>query len=37
MERTADYLSTEAVRPSDTAETPDLAAMGDGGETFGGM
>jgi hypothetical protein len=37
MERSANYLSTTNVRPSDTAETPDLAAMGDGGEPFGGM
>jgi hypothetical protein len=37
MERTPSYMGTEAVRPSDTAETPDLAAMGDGGETFGGV
>lgn len=37
MERSANYLSTTNTRPSDTAETPDLAAMGDGGEPFGGM
>lgn len=37
MERTPMYMGSEAVRPSDTAETPDLAAMGDGGESFGGM
>lgn len=37
MIRPASYLSGAAVRPSDTTETPDLAAMGDGGEPFGGM
>lgn len=37
MERTPMYMGSESVRPSDTAETPDLAAMGDGGEPFGGM
>lgn len=37
MERTPMYMGSESVRPSDTAETPDLAAMGDGGEAFGGM
>lgn len=37
MERTPSYMGSEAVRPSDTAETPDLASMGDGGEAFGGM
>ncbi len=37
MERTPSYMGTTPVRPSDTAETPDLAAMGDGGQTFGGV
>jgi hypothetical protein len=37
MIRSANYLTTGNVRPSDTAETPDLMAMGDPGETFGGM
>ena len=36
MERDCDYMSTGNVRPSDTMETPDLAAIGDGGEAFGG-
>ena len=35
--RTPSYMGSESVRPSDTTETPDLAAMGDGGEPFGGM
>jgi hypothetical protein len=31
------YMGTESVRPSDViAPVPDLASMGDGGETFGG-
>ena len=31
------YMGTESVRPSDQiAPPPDLAAMGNGGETFGG-
>ncbi len=31
------YMGAESVRPSDTiAPPPDLAAMGDAGETFGG-
>ena len=31
------YMGTESVRPSDAiAPPPDLAAMGDGGQTFGG-
>lgn len=37
MERTPMYMGSTSVRPSDTMETPDLAAMGDGGEPFGGM
>ena len=36
MIRPANYMTTEAVRPSDTQETPDLMAMGDPGEAFGG-
>ena len=37
MIRPCNYLTTQSVRPSDTAETPNLAVMGDGGEPFGGM
>lgn len=38
MERSANYLGTEETRPSDAhgKDVPDLASMGDGGETFGG-
>lgn len=38
MIHACDYMGTESVRPSDQiAPPPDLASMGDGGETFGGM
>ena len=39
MIRPANYLGTEEVRPSDAhgKDVPDLASMGDGGETFGGV
>ena len=37
MIRPANYLTMDSTRPSDTTETPDLAAMGDSGEPFGGM
>jgi hypothetical protein len=38
MIRPANYLGTESVRPTDICgcPPPDLAAMGDGGEAFGG-
>ena len=38
MERTPSYMGSPVVRPSDAiAVPPDLASMGDGGETFWGM
>jgi len=38
MIHACDYLGTESVRPSDAlGGVPDLAAMGDAGQTFGGM
>jgi hypothetical protein len=36
MERSANYLSTANLRPTDNCPVPDLASMGDGGESFGG-
>jgi hypothetical protein len=37
MIHACDYMGTESVRPSDQiAPPPDLAAMGNGGEPFGG-
>ena len=37
MQRSANYLTTESVRPSDAiAEPLDLMSMGDAGQTFGG-
>lgn len=36
MIRPCNYLGTESLRPSDQCDVPDLAAMGDGGEPFGG-
>ena len=37
MIHACDYMGTESVRPSDAiAPVPDLAAMGDGGQAFGG-
>ena len=33
-----DYMGSESVRPTDVCcAPPDLAAMGNGGESFGGM
>lgn len=37
MECSTPGMDGSAIRPSDTMETPDLASMGDGGQTFGGM
>jgi hypothetical protein len=37
MECDPGYLGTEELRPSDQCDVPDLAAMGDGGQTFGGV
>jgi hypothetical protein len=38
MIRPANYLSTENVRWHDAlGDVPDLASMGDGGESFGGV
>lgn len=38
MIHVCDYMGSESVRPSDAiAVPPDLAAMGDAAETFGGM
>ena len=38
MERSANYLGTAEIRPTDIhSAPPDLMAMGDPGETFGGM
>lgn len=37
MIHACNYMGTESVRPSDAiAVPPDLAAMGDAGQTFGG-
>lgn len=38
MERSADYLSTANLAPTEPCNMPpDLASMGDGGQSFGGI
>jgi hypothetical protein len=37
MIRPANYLNTANMAPTDCCDVPDLAAMGNGGESFGGV